>query len=166
MLAGGASMALSSELARIAGQLHKSFEGGAWHGPSVLEALEGVTPDEANQHPIADAHSIWELVLHLGGTYQLVLRRLKGNPALLAPDEDWPPVPPPTAANWASAVRALGDLHGELRRAVSSFPAERLDEPLVAEPPYSAYIQFIGITQHHLYHAGQIALLKRALAGR
>ena len=69
-------------------------------------------------------------------------------------------------ANWASAVRALGGLHEELRRAVSSFPAERLDEPLVAEPPYSAYIQFIGITQHDLYHAGQIALLKRALAGR
>jgi hypothetical protein len=29
--------------------------------------------------------------------------------------------------------------------------------------PYSAYTQFIGITQHNLYHAGQIALLKRAL---
>jgi hypothetical protein len=25
-------------------------------------------------------------------------------------------------------------------------------------------VQFIGLTQHDLYHAGQIALLKRALA--
>ena len=31
------------------------------------------------------------------------------------------------------------------------------------EPPYTAYTQLIGITQHNLYHAGQIALLKRAL---
>jgi heptosyltransferase-2 len=40
----------------------------------------------------------------------------------------------------------------------------RLDRPLVADPPYTAYVQFIGLTQHDLYHAGQIAILKRALA--
>ena len=51
-----------------------------------------------------------------------------------------------------------------LRQAVRDFPEERLDEPLVPEPPYTAYTQFIGVTQHNLYHAGQIALLKRALA--
>ncbi len=51
----------------------------------------------------------------------------------------------------------------KLREAVRNFPAERLDDPLVAEPPYTAYTQFIGVTQHNLYHAGQISLLKRAL---
>jgi hypothetical protein len=33
----------------------------------------------------------------------------------------------------------------------------------VPEPPYTAYEQLIGLTQHDLYHAGQIALLKRAI---
>jgi hypothetical protein len=46
---------------------------------------------------------------------------------------------------------------------VRGFPEERLDRPLVPEVPYTAYIQFIGVTQHSLYHAGQISLLKRAL---
>jgi hypothetical protein len=41
--------------------------------------------------------------------------------------------------------------------------AARLDAPLVPESPYTAYTQFIGTTQHDLYHAGQIAILKRAL---
>jgi hypothetical protein len=27
--------------------------------------------------------------------------------------------------------------------------------------PYTAYTQFIGTTQHDLYHAGQIVLLKK-----
>jgi hypothetical protein len=49
-----------------------------------------------------------------------------------------------------------------LRRAVKNFPGERLDQPLVPDSPYTAYTQFIGVTQHNLYHAGQIALLKRA----
>jgi hypothetical protein len=98
---------MSSEPERLELQLRRSFEGGAWHGPSVLEALEGVTPEAAHAHPIAGAHSIWELVLHLGGTYGLVLRRLEGDGAPLTAAEDWPPVPSPTASNWADAVRAL-----------------------------------------------------------
>jgi hypothetical protein len=49
---------------------------------------------------------------------------------------------------------------------VIGFDPGQLDAPLVADPPYSAYTQFVGLTQDDLYHAGQIALLKRALAGR
>ena len=79
--------------------------------------------------------------------------------------EDWPAVPAPSAENWSAAVNVLKQLNEELRQAVRKFPAERLDEPLVPEAPYTAYTQFIGVTQHNLYHAGQIALLKKALGG-
>jgi hypothetical protein len=61
-------------------------------------------------------------------------------------------------------VEVLRKVNQQLREAVCAFPVERLDEPLVPEVPYTAYTQFIGVTQHNLYHAGQIALLKRALA--
>lgn len=61
-------------------------------------------------------------------------------------------------------MQELKRLNEKLRQAVRDFPVERLDDPLVPEVPYSAYTQFIGVTQHNLYHAGQIALLKRALA--
>ena len=84
---------MTRDLALIEAYLRQSFESGAWHGPSVLEALEGVTPEMATDHPIAGAHSIWELVLHLGGTYGLVLRRRQGDDSQLSPNEDWPPVP-------------------------------------------------------------------------
>ena len=72
-------------------------------------------------------------------------------------------VPEPSAENWSESVRKLRQLNAELRRAIGSFPQERLDEPLVPEVPYTAYTQFIGVTQHNLYHAGQMALLKKAL---
>jgi uncharacterized damage-inducible protein DinB len=154
---------MKSELERIEAQLSRSFEGGAWHGPSLLEALAGVTPEEAQAHPVRGAHSIWELVLHLGGTYRLVLRRLQGDDAQLTPDEDWPPVPAPTATAWSEAIETLRGLNKRVRGAILAFRPDRLDEPLLAEPPYTAYVQFVGITQHDLYHAGQIAILKRAL---
>jgi hypothetical protein len=66
------------ELERLADQLRRALEGEAWHGPAVLDVLAGVSPDQARARPIPGAHTIWELVLHLGGAYRLVLRRLLG----------------------------------------------------------------------------------------
>ena len=154
---------MQAEISRLDEQLGRALEGEAWHGPSVLEALQGVSAEQAAAHPIAGAHSIWELVLHLCGTYGLILRRLNGDGRQLAESEDWPAVPEVSAENWSDSIRVLKQMNEDLRGAVKSFPAARLDQPLVRESPYTAYTQFIGVTQHNLYHAGQIALLKRAL---
>ena len=153
---------MKTELRRLEEQLERALEGQAWHGPSVLEVLEGVSAHQAAAHPIAGSHSIWELVLHLCSDYGLVLRRLGGDGRQLTESEGWPTVPEPSAENWSESLRVLRQLNVELRRAIGSFPRERLDEQLVPESPYTAYTQFIGVTQHHLYHAGQMALLKKA----
>jgi uncharacterized damage-inducible protein DinB len=153
---------MRAEVRRLEEQLRLSFEGPAWHGPSVLEALDGVTAAGAHRRPIEGVHSIWELVLHIAGGYRLVLRRLEGDGRPQTGDEDWPAVPAATDANWAADVRMLRDLNAQLRGAIRAFDPDRLDDPLVEHPPYSAYTQFIGMTQHDLYHAGQIVLLKRA----
>jgi hypothetical protein len=71
----------------------------------------------------------------------------------------------PTDANWQQAIAALRGRNEATRVAVLRFDPNQLSAPLVPEPPYSAYEQFIGLTQHDLYHAGQIALLKRAIRG-
>lgn len=62
---------MKTDLQRLEEQLERALEGEAWHGPSVLEILEGVTAAQAAAHPIAGAHSIWELVLHLCSDYSL-----------------------------------------------------------------------------------------------
>jgi hypothetical protein len=140
---------MASEMMRLEEQLRLALEGEAWHGPSVLEAPAGVWAEKACSHPIPEAHSIWELVLHIGSDYALVLRRLVGDGRQLTPEEDWPSCASATAEYWQQAVAALRRLNQQLREAVRAFPAERLDEPLVPEAPYSAYTQFIGVTQHN-----------------
>lgn len=155
-------MSHSAEIDRLASQLRLAFEGPAWHGPSVLEALAGVTAEQALAHPIAGAHGIWELALHIRSSYGLVLRRLRGDGAPMTPEEDWPPVPSPTEASWRDTIRSMQEQNARLRAAVQAFDPGALDRPIVPEPPYTAYTQFIGVTQHDLYHAGQIAILKKA----
>ena len=148
---------------RLEDQLRRALEGEAWHGPSVLESLAGLSAAQAASHPIAGAHSVWELVLHIASDYDLLLRRLAGDGRQLSAAEDWPACPASTEQNWQQTVQELRALNKKLRQAVRDFPNERLDDPLVPGAPHSAYTQFIGVTQHNLYHAGQIALLKRVL---
>ncbi len=151
------------DLARLDEQLKAAFEGPAWHGPAVLEVLAGLTAAQAAACPIPGAHSIWELTLHLGGTYRLVQRRLDGDTRNLAAAEDWPPLPAPTEHEWQATIEALRGLNVSVRRRIREKSMLDLDAPLVAEPAHSAFTQLFGITQHDLYHAGQMALLKRAL---
>ena len=52
--------------------------------------LDGVTHAQAAAKPIAAAHSIWELVLHIAAWKNEVRRRLSGAPAGEPREGDWP----------------------------------------------------------------------------
>ena len=149
------------EIERIEDQLRRSFEGEAWHGPSVLEALETVTAEKAAARPFGQAHSIWEIVLHITATQTLVLRRLQGDSTSLSPEQDWPSVPNTSEDSWVSTLTALKRSHSELSQAVSKVSDSVLDREIL--PGYSSfYVTLHGVVQHNLYHAGQIVLLKKA----
>src|SRR5450432_2781890 len=65
-----------AEVNRILDQLHRAYDGPAWHGPALREILAGVTWQTAALHPITGAHTIWELVLHLTVWMSVVTRRI------------------------------------------------------------------------------------------
>ena len=70
-----------TEIERILDQLKRAYEGDAWHGPSVREALAGVTAQQAHARPLTNAHSIWELVHHIAVWENVGRRRLEGDRA-------------------------------------------------------------------------------------
>ena len=146
----------------LADQIHRAHRGESWHGPSVSEVLAGVSAEDAAAHPIPGAHSIWEIVLHLIRGHELVLHRVRGEPSEYTPEGAWPPVTEFGEGAWREDQATLGDLNEQLVDAVRAFPVERLAEELGSEFP--AYLQFCGAPQHDLYHAGQIVILKKALA--
>src|SRR5262249_30767400 len=102
------------ETERITDQALKMFGGGAWHGPSVMEALTDVDGNVAASHPIPGAHSIWELVLHLIATQAVLLRRMRGETAGLDAGEFWPVVPSVSESAWAETVARLKQQEIEL----------------------------------------------------
>ncbi|MDX6498162.1 MAG: hypothetical protein QOG23_1422 [Blastocatellia bacterium] len=153
-----------TEIERILDQLKRAYEGNAWHGPSVREALAGVTAAQAHARPLNNAHSIWELTQHIAVWENVGRRRLEGDRAAIeiSSPEDWPPADDTSETAWEQAKAALDRGHEALREAISRIPEERLDEPIL-EGMSSVYVTVHGVIQHDLYHAGQIAMLKKAL---
>lgn len=150
------------ETKRIAGQLRRSYEGEAWHGPSLREVLEGVTAEKAAAKPLAGAHSIWELVLHLEAWEREALAVAGGKPYVsMTGDADWPPLRETGAEAWKDALGRLESTTRELVAAIRAMDDTKLNE-IVAGKEFSFYVLFHGVVHHNLYHAGQIELLKKA----
>jgi uncharacterized damage-inducible protein DinB len=153
-----------TEIERILDQLRRAFEGNAWHGPSVHEALAGVTAAQAQARPLANAHTIRELIQHIAVWEDVGRRRLEGDRAQIeiSSPVDWPPADDTSEAAWEEAKAALDRGHDALREAIARVSESRLDEPIF-EGMSTVYVTLHGVIQHDLYHAGQIAMLKKAL---
>ena len=152
-----------SEVRRIASELHRAYEGPAWHGPALKEILAGVGWEMAAARPIAEAHSIWELVLHLTVWMNVVRRRLAGAEIpTLTSEQDWPASPEASEAAWNAAIEGLAAAQRDLEAAVREMTDERLREIVQGDVPYPIHVMLHGTVQHNLYHGGQMALLKKA----
>jgi uncharacterized damage-inducible protein DinB len=152
-----------SESIRIADQLHRAFHGDAWHGPAVLELLDGINARTAANRPPGGLHSIWEIVRHIGVWDNAAIRRMAGEVVQPTGEEDWPRVNDVSEGAWKSTTADLIQTHDKLVRAVKAFPDVRLNEQVPGKTAdyYNFYYMLHGIAQHELYHAGQIAMLKK-----
>ncbi len=154
------TMSPKSESSRIADQLRRAFEGDAWHGPALLELLRDVYATAAAAKPLAGVHSIWELVLHIAAWDAAACRRIAGETVQLTGTANFPIVPKPNAAAWRKAVAHVKRTHATLVKTVAAFPESRLRDRVPGKK-YDFYHLLHGVAQHELYHAGQIAILKK-----
>ncbi|HLJ89887.1 MAG TPA: DinB family protein [Candidatus Angelobacter sp.] len=153
---------MNTECLRIADQLRRSYEGKAWHGPSLREILSGITAEQAKTHSIQGAHSIWELVLHIEAWQLAALNATKGTPMPSSDFEgDWPKIGDGSPNSWQKALERFFVTNEALASAVSQFGDARLTE-IVPGRKYDFYFLFHGIVQHGLYHGGQIVLVKKS----
>jgi uncharacterized damage-inducible protein DinB len=159
-----------SDVLGIADELSRALDGDPWHGDAVMTILADVAASTAAVRPPGGAHSIWEIVRHMTAWTDEVGRRLEGH----APGEpqagDWPPPSGATDDDWAHDVDALRDAHrrlieraGRLTDAqLHAAPVEARNRP--AGSGVTAYVLLHGLAQHHAYHGGQIAILKKVAA--
>ena len=159
-----------SEVDRIAEQLQRAYDGDAWYGPSVRAALAGVDAEMATARAVKAGHNICEIVLHVTAWTREIARRLRTGMAQDPEAGDWSAAARIDDARWKAIVEALDAANADLVAAVTKLDDDILDERIgdARDPALgsgvSRYVTLHGLIQHHVYHAGQISLLKRALA--
>lgn len=157
------------EIERLRRELGSTLDGDPWYGSAIARILDGIGATHAAEHPIKGAHSIWELVLHMTAWVNEVRRRLDGGKHGEPVEGDWPEVGSTTAEAWRQATDALRRAHADLAQSLAKTDDARLSRQVAggqvdaSGQPVSLYQTVVGILQHDTYHAGQIALLKKAL---
>ena len=151
------------ELARL---VRQAVTGPMWHGPSIAEALGGINYVAANSRSVAGAHSIWEIALHIASWADIARTRL-GEQIMRDPvrSKDWPPVPAPSPATWRQAVEQIGSAYDALATHLEWMKPEDLQR-IVPGRDYTVETMIRGVIEHGVYHAGQVAILKKALVKR
>jgi len=149
-----------SRAKRLSKHIERTVTGPMWHGPALAEVLNGIEASRARRRPLASAHSIWELVLHVTAWSEIARQRIKGEATGdPTPEQDWPPVSD-ADADWPRAVDRLGETHRLLAAEARQLSDEQLDA-LVPGLEYSVAVLLHGIIEHGTYHGGQMALLKK-----
>ncbi|MGA8143326.1 MAG: DinB family protein [Candidatus Acidiferrales bacterium] len=151
-----------SEISRILDQMDRAMAGEAWHGPALEQLLEGVNAEQASMHTVRGAHSIWEIVNHIAAWNRIVHQRIAGTAVNVTPEMDWPPVWEASEMEWRRSLDRLRESRAHLRTAVATVRDDELSTA-PAGTEHSRYLTLHGLVQHDLYHAGQIAILKKAL---
>ena len=150
-----------NEIERIEDQLRRAFSGDAWYGDSLSEILTGVSAEKAVAHPVPNVHSILEIVLHLAFTQDVMRRRIEGEDAAINEGEDLFEIKAAGEAEWQDAVEKLNASHRQLLQVIGNLNQHELHSKIVNRD-HTVYFLLEGLIQHLTYHAGQIALLKRA----
>jgi uncharacterized damage-inducible protein DinB len=158
-----------SEISRIIDELEREYDGDPWHGSPLVAILDGISASQATAKPVANAHSIWELVLHVTAWKNEVRLRLSGAPAGEPKEGDWPDVGEASEERWHAALERLRRAQRDLLADIQTLPEAKLLAP-TNDPRERAtgggvthYVLLHGAVQHDVYHAGQIALLKKGL---
>lgn len=150
------------EVHRIKALLQKTYDGAAWHGPSVKEALQDITAELAFKN-FENVHTIAELVSHMTAWRNFAINRIQGNMSYeLSEKDNWPEMEAKTDTQWFYIQNRLETSQEKLLEVLEETEEGKLLEA-VHNRAYDFYTLLHGVIQHDIYHIGQIVMLKKHL---
>jgi len=134
-----------------------------------LACIEDVSVDVAARRVAGFPHSMFDLVFHIHYWMNYELLRIRGaRPRYPEHNAESFPAAPPHAAEWDRLRRDLAWLLGEFAQLAES-PRSELDRPIESvcegDKKVAGTLEAVlwQMVAHNSYHAGQIALIRRAL---
>lgn len=155
---------MNKEILQIAEQLKDAYEGEPWFGRSIKEIMTEIDEAIVFEKPKGQ-HSILELLWHMITWKEFTLSRLRNDnqiPIKYFEEKDWRELDHSNKTLWKQGLQQFAKLHNELIQAIQQQKDEILLQT-VDNRQYDFRKLLYGITQHDIYHLGQIAYIKKML---
>jgi uncharacterized damage-inducible protein DinB len=132
------------------------FEGPNGDYPALLEALAGLTAEQAAWKPTPDCNSSWQIVDHLTASKVWQIDMLEKGEAA---SPVWTQ-PEGNESDWQASITRLKDEHARLKITLGRLSDKELD--IVPEPEWkqTQLELLLSIAAHEAFHVGQIDYLK------
>jgi len=114
------------------------------------------------------SHTVWELTEHIRRALHDLVEYSKDSyyQSPPWPEGFWPEQPAPNSEEeWDESVRQINELLHKMIARVQD-PSTDLFEPFKANPNHHLLRQATIVAEHNAYHAGQIAMLSKAIESR
>lgn len=156
---------MNQEIKRIIKAIEAAYDGKGWFGDNLLQQLEGVDAVKACKVPEKLNHSIAEIIQHILAWRIFVIEKLNGNATYEVWDTElnWVKISSLDEENWLYLKQKLKENQQLLTQTIQQ-KAEELLEQNVDGRSYNFRLMLQGITQHDIYHIGQISLIKKLVS--
>ena len=153
-----------TEIQQLVERYDQTLNGDAWYGDPIWKILQGIDARCAVAQLIPGTHTIWQLVMHMEFWERIAARRFSGP---VTPDEagNFPATPAPNEAEWQKTLESFRASNREFRNVIARLDSGSLDSNTPGGQRSFRY-ELVGVIEHHIYHAGQIALLKKGYSAR
>lgn len=148
----------SNKLTPIINSLKDTFDGNAWHGPSLQEILKDITAEQS-LHKIGKSHNIAELVHHIYAWRFYVIQQLEWNKEYEVPDDfNFIKIDTIDDEGWEQLKSQLIKSHDIIIKRLS-ISEEKILRITVPNRDFTFTKLLHGLIHHDVYHAGQIRML-------
>jgi len=136
------------------------FDGSPWIDVNIMNTLDEVSAKEAATKPFPNFNSIWEIVNHLIGWRDTVLKRIQGENIESPENNYFSFIRDRSESSWQQTKERFRESQLQWLKAIKKFKRKDLDTRHEFSS-FSNYELLQGILQHDAYHLGQIRLMKK-----
>ena len=152
---------MHTEAHYLADRLQRIGFSDPWYGDCVFKILDGVTAEQAARR-VGNAHTIWEIVKHITASAIVDTKRLQGEFAREPEDGNWWPKPGSGEEQWQADLNGLRVAIQDLSKAIHELAESEYEKSLM-NTAHTFREQMHEAIEHVVYHAGQMAVLKKAV---
>jgi|SRR5690606_17256936 len=148
------------ESERIVSLFEKLYNGEPWIDVPIQGTLFRITARQANQRPLPNCNTIWEIVNHLIDWKAAVQQRLSGQIIESPANNFISPITDPSEEAWTITLKRFDTVQSEWIEFLEKLNPSSYES--VYPPNQMTYYEHIlGVLQHEAYHLGQIVIFAK-----